>query len=106
MRKNLFCFVLCAMLFALSHSASAQQPTKIPRIGYLTGTREPTPDAPDTNRDAFRQGLRELGYIEGKNIVAEYRYAEGKYDRFPDLAAELVRLKIDVLVAASGAPRR
>jgi putative ABC transport system substrate-binding protein len=92
------------MLFALCVSAQAQHPAKILRIGYLTGTREPTPDAPDTNRDAFRQGLRELGYIEGKNIVVEYRYAEGKYNRFPDLAAELVRIKIDVLVAASGAP--
>ena len=74
--------------------ATAQQPTKIPRIGYLTGPafRQPA------RIEAFRQGLRELGYVEGKNIVVEYRYAEGKLDRLPALAAELVRLKVDVIV--------
>jgi len=74
--------------------ARAQQPTKIPRIGYLSagvGLYSP--------REAFRQALRELGYVEGKNIIIEYRNAEGKFDRLPALAAELVRLKVDVIVA-------
>ena len=77
--------------------AEAQQPKKVPRIGYLTGTSL-SAAAPRT--EAFRQGLRELGYVEGKNIVVEYRYAEGKLDRQSELAAELVRLKIDALVTA------
>ena len=88
---------LTAMLFALCGSADAQQPKKVPRIGYLTGASL-SAAAPRT--EAFRQGLRELGYVEGKNIVVEYRYAEGKLDRQSELAAELVRLKIDALVTA------
>jgi putative tryptophan/tyrosine transport system substrate-binding protein len=73
--------------------AQAQQPTKVPRIGYLSaGVGLSSP------REAFRQGLRELGYVEGKNIIIEYRNAEGKFDRLPALAAELVRLKVDVIV--------
>src|SRR5882724_7108170 len=84
-----------AMLFALCFSVEAQQPTKIPRIGYLIGT---SPTANAARIEAFRQGLRELGYVEGKTIVIEWRYAEGKLDRFPALAAELVRLKVDVIV--------
>jgi putative ABC transport system substrate-binding protein len=75
----------------------AQQPTKIPRIGYLSGTSLST--SPD-RREAFRQGLRDLGYVEGKNIVVEYRHAEGKFDRLPALVAELVRLKVDIIVTA------
>ena len=78
-------------------SAKAQQPTKIPRIGYLNAS------SPSTNPDrveAFRQGLRELGYVDGKNIVIEYRAAEGKLDRLPALVAELVRLKVDFIVTA------
>ena len=86
---------LSAMLFVLCVSASAQQPTKIPRIGYLTGASF-SGQLPRT--DAFHQGLRELGYVEGKNIAIEWRYAEGKLDRLPALAAELVRLKVDVIV--------
>jgi putative ABC transport system substrate-binding protein len=87
--------LLCAMLFALTFSAEAQQPTKIPRIGYLTGA---TPDGQSTRIEAFRQGLRELGYVEGNNIVIEYRYAELKPELRSKLAAELVRLKVDVIV--------
>ena len=83
------------MLFALCASAEAQQPTKIARIGYLTGA---TPVGQAARVEAFRQGLLELGYVEGKNIVVEYRYAEEKLDRLPALAAELVRLKVDVIV--------
>jgi putative ABC transport system substrate-binding protein len=77
--------------------AQAQQPAKIPRIGYLTAG---SLSAVSTRIEAFRQGLRELGYIEGKNIVIEWRYGEGKRDRVPAFAAELVRLKVDVIVTA------
>ena len=78
--------------------AQAQQPTKVPRIGYLSST---SPSAGSSRIEAFRQGLRELGYVEGKNLVIEWRYAEGKLDRLPALAAELVRLKVDIIVSAS-----
>jgi len=87
------------MLFALCSSAEAQQPTKVPRIGYLSPL---DPAADSTRSEAIRLALRELGYIEGQNIVFEYRYAEGKQDRYPELAAELVRLKVDIIVAAGG----
>jgi len=87
MSKKLFCFALCAMLFSLCFPAQAQQPTNIPRIGYLEAV---SPSISAVRSEAFRQGLRELGYVEGKNIVTEYRYAEGKRDRLPALAAELV----------------
>src|SRR5215475_4685943 len=83
-----------AVLLGLCVSAEAQQLKKIPRIGYLAAS-----SVTDLARiDAFRRGLRELGYEEGKNIVIEHRYAEGKRDRLPALAAELVRLKVDVIV--------
>src|SRR5215831_20978169 len=91
------CFVLYAMLFALCVPASAQQPAKVPRIGYLS----PFDAARESARaEAIRQRLRELGYIEGKNIAIEYRYAEGKDNRFSELAVELVRLKVDVILVA------
>jgi len=96
-KKNLGCFVLCGWLCAFGVTAHAQQAKKIPRIGFL-GTASPS--IISARLEAFRQGLRELGYIEGKNIVVEYRWAEGKLDRQPDLAAELVRLKVDVIVTA------
>jgi putative ABC transport system substrate-binding protein len=102
MRKNVICLTLCALLFALCSSASAQQPGKVPRIGYLTPSTSP-------NRsyiEAFRQGLRDLGYVEGKNLVIEWRANEGKLDRNPTLAAELVRLKVDVIVAVGSAEIR
>src|SRR5690348_11820501 len=95
MKKKITVLTLCAMLFAFCSSINAQQPTKIPRIGYLTGA---TPDGQSARIEAFRQGMRELGYVEGKNIVVEYRYAELRPDRLPALAAELVRLKVDVIV--------
>src|SRR2546430_17068220 len=100
----LFALRLCALLLALSLSAQAQQqPTKIPRMGYLSGN---SPSSESARIEAFRQGLRELGYVEGKNIVIEYRYAEGKLDRLPALAAELVRLKVDLIVTGGpGATR-
>jgi putative ABC transport system substrate-binding protein len=83
--------------------AHAQQPTKILRIGFLIAT-SPSVNAP--RLAAFKQGLSELGYVEGKNVVIEYRYAEGKLDRLPELAAELVRLKVDVIVTAGPADTR
>jgi putative ABC transport system substrate-binding protein len=83
--------------------ATAQQPAKAPRIGYLTGA---TPDGQSARIEAFRLGLRELGYVEGKNIVIEYRYAELKPDRLPAIAAELVRLKVDVIVTGGGGNTR
>ena len=91
------------MLLALPFPARAQQPTKIPRIGRLATT----PASADSARiEAFRQGLRELSYVEGKNIVIEWRSADGKLDRLPALAAELVRLKVDVIVTAGGTATR
>jgi putative ABC transport system substrate-binding protein len=92
---------LCALLIAHSFPADAQQPKSIPRIGYLSreihpsDSRAPAP----VNLEAFRQGLQELGYIEGKNIIIEYRYAEGRFERLPALAEELVRLKVDIIIA-------
>ena len=79
--------------------AQAQQPKKVYRIGYLSQFE---PARESSRSEAIRLALRELGYIEGQNIAIEYRYAEGKPDRFPDLAAELVRLKVDIIVAAGG----
>ena len=98
MNQNTCALALCAMLFAVCLSAEAQQSTKIPRIGYLTAS---SLSASAARIEAFRQGLREIGYVEGKHIVIEYRYAEGKPDRLPALAADLVRLKVDVLIASS-----
>jgi putative tryptophan/tyrosine transport system substrate-binding protein len=83
--------------------ARAQQPTKIPRIGWLGGA---SASALASRLDAFRQGLRELGYVEGKNIVIELRAAEAKPDQLPALAAELVRLKVDVIVTGGPLPTR
>jgi putative tryptophan/tyrosine transport system substrate-binding protein len=103
MRKTVISFALCALLPALCASAEAQQPTKVPRIGYLFGA---SLSADSARIPAFRQGLRELGYVEGKNIIIEYRYAEGKFDRLPALAAELVRLKVDIIVTAGPIPTR
>jgi putative ABC transport system substrate-binding protein len=97
MNKKITVLTLCAMLLGLCGSAEAQQPTKIPRIGFLNAV---SPSAVSVRIEAFRQGLRELGYVEGKNMVIEYRYAEGKLDRLPALAAELVRLKVDIIVSA------
>ena len=80
--------------------ASAQQPGRVPRIGYLHGLSASFPTAAAA-RESFLQGLRDLGYVEGRNILIEYRWAEGQLDRFPGLAEELVRLKVDVIVATS-----
>jgi putative ABC transport system substrate-binding protein len=95
MSKKLICVALGIMLLPLTFSAQAQEPTKVPRIGYLSGS---PPSAIAEWIEAFRQGLRELGYMEGKNIIIEWRSGEGKRDRLPALAAELVRLKVDLIV--------
>jgi putative ABC transport system substrate-binding protein len=94
-------FALCALLFALCVSAAAQQPKNVPRLGFLS----PGDAASESTRiHAIRLSLRKLGYAEGQNIAFEYRYAEGKLDRLPELAAELIGLKVDIIVTTGGAP--
>jgi putative tryptophan/tyrosine transport system substrate-binding protein len=91
--------LIAVVLLAVGVLAEAQQPKKVPRVGFLATV---SPSTISDRVEAFRQGLRELGYVEGKNIVIEWRYEEGKADRQPPpgLAAELVRLKVDVIVTA------
>jgi putative tryptophan/tyrosine transport system substrate-binding protein len=103
MSGKILVWLLATVLLTTALTSEAQQPTKIPRIGYMGASFRSTNPA---RIEAFRQGLRELGYVEGKNIVIEYRWAEGKFDRLPDLAAELVRLKVDVIVTAGPASTR
>jgi putative tryptophan/tyrosine transport system substrate-binding protein len=100
--KNVFCLALCALLFAVSIPAEAQQAGKIFRIGFLDNGGA-SGNAPLL--DAFRQEMRKLGWIEGKNFTFEYRFAEGKFDRLPDLAADLVRLKVDLIMVSGGSRR-
>jgi len=95
--KNVFCLTLCAMFFALCASAEAQR-AKVHRIGVLT-PRSPSDSA--LWHQAFQQGLHNLGWVEGKNIAIEYRYSQGKRDRLPDLAADLLRLKVELVVVVS-----
>ena len=102
MSKKILCIALCALLFAVSSIAEAQQ-EKVHRIGLLAAGEA---SAVAGRIDAFRQGLRERGYEEGKNIIIEYRYGEGKLDRTQALAAELIRLKLDVIVTAGPADTR
>jgi putative ABC transport system substrate-binding protein len=103
MRKNGFGITLGALFFALSLSAQAQQPTKVPRIGFLVAS---SPSAASGRIEAFRQGLRQLGYVDDKNFVIEFRFAEGNLDRVPALAAELVRLKVDMIVTGGATDTR
>jgi ABC-type uncharacterized transport system substrate-binding protein len=98
MNRKITVLTLCAMLFAVSYSASAQQPGKIFRIGFLDNS---TAFGSAVLVDTLRQELSKLGWIEGKNITIEYRFAEQKTERLPELAADLVRLKVDVIVGAS-----
>jgi len=100
MSQKVFGAVLCALLFALCASADAQQAKKIPRVGVLIGDSASSSAA---RIEAFRQGLRDLGYVEGENIGIEYRYAEGVDERFSNLAAELMQLKVDIMIT-SGTP--
>ena len=95
--------LVAVVLLAVAAIAAAQQPKKVPRIGYLSNTDS----AREFDRaEAIRLALRELGYMEGQNIATEYRYATGKLDRVPELAAELVRLKVDILVVGGPIPIR
>jgi putative ABC transport system substrate-binding protein len=94
--RRVISIALSALLLALSAPAEAQQPGKIPRIGYMHSGAKP-----DVTDEAFQGRLRDLGYLEGKDIVLVYRYAEGKAERFSDLAAELVRSKVDIIVAVN-----
>src|SRR6266545_234228 len=93
--------LVATLVLVFGVAAEAQQPKKVPRIGYLSNN---DPATESTRSEAIRLGLRELGHIEGQNIAIEYRYAEGKSDRYPELAAELVRLKVDIIVVAGGVP--
>jgi putative ABC transport system substrate-binding protein len=102
MSKKIFGFALGALLLAHSYPLEAQQPKKVPTIGWLEHT-SPNPEALRLS-DLFRKGLRDLGYVDGKSIAIEYRYAEGKTERLPELAAELVRLKVDCIVTSGGQP--
>jgi ABC-type uncharacterized transport system substrate-binding protein len=95
MRKQTVGFTLCALVLALCSSAIAQEPPKIWKIGMLVSTSASSYRARD---EALRQGLRDLGYVEGQNIVMEYKYAEGRIDQLPQLARELVQQKPDVIV--------
>ena len=95
-RRSVICLLLTVFLLTGS-LVQAQQPAKVPRIGYLVAN---FPSTNPARSEAFRQGLRELGYVEEKNIVIEYRYAEGNLDRLSELAAEMMRLKVDVIVSA------
>ena len=99
MKNKVIILALCATLFALCCSADAQQSKKVPRIGFLTNAPL---SALARRTDAFRQGLRELGYVEGKNILVELRSADGKSDRLHVLVDEFVRLKMDVIVTGGG----
>ena len=106
MRMNVMRLALCAVLFALCAPTEAQQPEeKIPRIGFLIfASASDLRNAP--RLDKFRQGLGDTGYVEGKNINIDYRYAEGKFERVPELVDELIRLKVDVLVVSDSSTAR
>ena len=94
--------LLVAVQLAVAVIAEAQQPNKVPRIGFLWASSGPSPDA----RSGIHQGLRELGYIEGQTIAIEYRYGQGKFERLPVLAADLVRLKVDIIVTGGSTATR
>ena len=100
-RIEVYSLALGILLVALTCSAEAQQSGKVPHIGFVSARAAPTPTAPDTSAEALRQGLRSFGYIEGKNLAVEYRYLEGKAGRIPSVVAELLPLKLDVLVSVN-----
>ena len=101
MKKAAVPILVAVILLTVAVATEAQQPKKVPRIGYLSNTDRAGESA---RSESIRLALRELGYIEGQNIAIEYRHAEGKRDRYPELAAELVRLKVDIIVVAGGDP--
>jgi putative ABC transport system substrate-binding protein len=97
-KKNVIGFALSTLLFALCASAEAQQSKRVPRVGYLSSSFS---SLPGSGSELFQREFRTLGYVEGKNIAFEYRHADNKHDRLPALADELVRLKVDVIIATS-----
>jgi putative tryptophan/tyrosine transport system substrate-binding protein len=100
--KNVFCFALCALLCALCFPAAAQQQTKLPKIGWLGARSFSGADSRQgSGAELFAAEFSKLGYVDGKNITIEYRFADDKYDRLPALADELIRLKVDVIMAAA-----
>jgi ABC-type uncharacterized transport system substrate-binding protein len=99
--KQLFSILLIVAVVVVGAIAQAQQPKKIHRIGYLSSS---DPNRESTRAEGIRLALRELGHVEGQTIAIEYRYADGKVDRAPELAAELIRLKVDIIVVAGGTP--
>jgi ABC-type uncharacterized transport system substrate-binding protein len=99
MNKNIVSWLLATILLTTASLTRAQQPTNVPRIGYLSPGMSASPPA---SFQAFRRGLHELSYVEGKNIVIKHLFAEGKHDRLPRLAAELVSLKVDLIVVVGG----
>jgi len=101
MEKKVFLIAFAILFLASAHPTDAQQPNKIPRIGYLSRRGEPTPSNSDPNANAFQTGLSDLDYVDGKNIVIDFRYAEGKTDRLTGLVAELIQLKVDILVSGT-----
>ena len=101
MKKAAVPILVAVILLTVAVVTEAQQTTKVPRIGYLSNADAATDSA---RAEGIRLALRELGYIDGQNIAIEYRFAEGKLERTPELAAELVRLKVDIIVVASGDP--
>ena len=103
MSKKLFCFALCAMLLALSVPVEAQQAEKVYRIGYLSVRSR---EREKNYLPAFQEGLKELGYVEGKNIVIDYRWVHGKRERLPALAKELIHHKVELIVTGGGAAAR
>jgi putative ABC transport system substrate-binding protein len=103
MKRKIGFWLLATLLLNIGSLAQAQQATKFSRIGFLSVA---SPSSLSPRLDAFRQGLRDLSYVEGKNIAIEYRSAEGKPDRLPELASELVRLKVDCIFTAGTAPTR
>jgi putative tryptophan/tyrosine transport system substrate-binding protein len=100
-KAGVLSILFAVVLLAVAVMAEAQQPKKVARLGYLSNVE---PAGESARAEAIRLGLRERGYIEGQNIVTEYRYGEGKVDRYPELLAELVRLSVDIIVVAGGAP--
>lgn len=102
MKKKITALTLCAIFLALGFSATAQQTGKLYRLGYLTNASEIREDSEET----FRNALRELGYVEGRNLAIEWRFSKGQLDRLPDFASELVNLNLDCIVALGVAPTR
>ena len=106
--SRVFCVALCTLFFSLYLSAHGQQAKSVPRIGYLSRDLHPADSraASPRNLEAFVQGLRQLGYIEGQTISVEYRYADGRLERLPALAQELIRLNLEIIVTDSIASSR